>query len=269
MHVVVCVKQVPDFTQVRIDPLADALHGEELPAVMNPYDVYAVEYAMHLKEHCGAGVTLLSMGPPAAENILRRRLSRGADHAVLLTDPAFAGADSTATSYTLAAAIYRLHVRQPVSLVICGKQSSDNGGGQTGPGIARHLGWPQLTGIHEIAGMDAERRIIVVDRKHPRGIERLRSRLPAVITVTEEIAETRGATLPNLIRSLRHELEIWSLSDLELDREGVGAQGSPTRVQRIFAPPPRRGEAPAVVDDIGLHAAVGSVVQVMCEQGLV
>ena len=263
MHVVVCVKQVPDTTQVRIDPATNTLIREGVPAVVNPYDLYALESALELQERCGASVTLLSMGPPDAVKTLKKCLSYGADRAILLTDRAFAGADTWATSYALAAAIRRLSQEHRVDLVICGKQTIDGDTAQTGPGIARHLGWQQCTCVERITDVNHEAGSITVERKLECGLETVRTALPAVFTVVESAQPIRYAGLPALVRAARSIPEVWSAKELDVDPACLGLKGSPTRVKKTFVPAQRSGGECVVTAEIGLRDAVASAVRVM------
>ncbi len=267
MHVIVCVKQVPDTTQVRVDPVTNTLIREGIPTVVNPFDYYALECALGLKDRYGATVTLISMGPPDAVKSLKKCLGHGADRAILLTDRAFAGADTWATSYALSSAIRRLHAELPVELVICGKQTIDGDTAQTGPGIARHLRWQQATYVRQVETVELTERTITVERRLERGIERLRTALPAVLTMVEDAAEIRYASLPGMIKALRYTPEIWSTKDVEVEPAALGLKGSPTKVKRIFPPPQRAGGEVARVDEIGLEAAVSAAVQALAREG--
>ena len=175
MHIVVCIKQVPDATEVRIDPERGTLIREGIESILNPLDAYAIEGAARLQEALGGKVTALTMGPPQAEEAVREAIARGCDEGIMLTDRAFAGADTWATAYTLAAAIRRLG---DVRLVMCGKQAVDGDTAQVGPGIAVHLGWPQATYVLDVH--EADESSFVVERMTDHGNEALRIRLPAL-----------------------------------------------------------------------------------------
>jgi electron transfer flavoprotein beta subunit len=263
MHVVVCLKQVPDTTQVRVDPVTNTLIREGIPTVVNPFDYYALECALGLKDRYGATVTLISMGPPDAVKSLKKGMSHGADRAVLLSDRAFAGSDTFATSYALSAAVRRLSQDEPVDIVICGKQTIDGDTAQTGPGIARHLGWQQLTYADAISEVNAEAKTVTAERKLERGKETLRTSLPCVVTVVEDAREIRYAALPTLITAIRYEPEVWSVKDVEVDVAYLGLKGSPTKVKRIFPPPQRGGGDKVDVAQVGLTSAVETAVTAM------
>jgi len=239
MHIVCCVKQVPDTTQVKIDPETNTLIRAGVESICNPYDLVAVEAAVQLTEKHGGRVTVISMGPPQAESALRECLSIGADEAILLSDRAFAGADTLATSYTLSQAITKINAAEPVDLVICGKQAIDGDTAQTGPGIATWMGYTQLTYVSEIIGI--ENGNITVRREVEGGCEIIEGRLPALLTVELELGSIRYATLPELIRALRQEIKVWGAKEIDALPEKLGLKGSPTSVREIFAPPVRGG----------------------------
>ncbi|MDP1854350.1 MAG: electron transfer flavoprotein subunit beta/FixA family protein [Candidatus Omnitrophota bacterium] len=243
MHIVVCIKQVPDSTQVKIDPVTNTLMRQGVPSIINPYDIFAIEEALRIKDKFGAKITAISMGPPQAKDALKKAVSLGIDEAVLLSDRAFAGADTLATSYCLACGIKALNKENPVDLVICGKQTVDGDTAQVGPGIAVRLGFSQLTYIEKIEKIDFERKEIFVYRHAEKGKQYLKSRLPAVITVLDGINELRYAPLPELFRAARYQVKAWDKKLIEIDENLCGMKGSPTAVKRVFAPTPRqRGE---------------------------
>jgi electron transfer flavoprotein beta subunit len=269
IHSVVCVKQVPDTTQVRIDPETGSLVRQGLPSVINPFDLHAVEAALGLRDDQGGMVTALSMGPPQAEESLRKVLGFGADRAVLLTDRAFAGADTLATTYALAAAIRKIAVDEPVDLVICGKQSIDGDTGQVGPGLARRLGMSQVTYICGLEEIDTATGVIRAWRQLENGRELLEAKLPAALTITEACNRIRYATLPDLIAAADKPIEVWGADDIDVERERLGLKGSPTRVNKIFPPPLRgRGEVMAAADS-SPEAVASAVMDRLAERGLV
>lgn len=241
MHIVVTIKQVPDTSEVRIDPKTNTMIRGGVPSIINPDDRHAIEAAVTLKEQHGGGrVTILSMGPPQAIAALKEAISLGADDAVLCSDRGFAAADTLATSYVLWAAICKLNEEEPVSLVIAGKQAIDGDTGQVPPGVAMRLGWPQLTYVRRIQEIDFERRRIRVERLADGGIEVLEAQLPAVLTVGREINEPRYASLPNMLRAARFEPRVWDRKYLDLDEQQIGLRGSPTIVAKVWAPARRQ-----------------------------
>lgn len=231
MHVVVCVKQVPDPSQARIDKKTGTVIREGVDKIINPFDTYAVEEGLRIKEARGGRVTALSMGPPAAEAVLREAISMGVDAAVLLSDRRFAAADTLATSYTLAQAVRKLG---DVNLVICGKQAVDGDTAQVGPGLAANLDVPHVTEVRKIREIDDEK--IVVERLTESGYEVIMVGLPAVITVVKEINEPRMPGLRGMMRAKKVQIPIWKPEDIAADEKRIGLQGSPTQVWRTFEP---------------------------------
>jgi electron transfer flavoprotein beta subunit len=241
MHIVCCLKQVPDTAQVKIDPETNTLVRAGIESILNPFDLVAIEQALRIKEKHGGTITAITMGPPQATLILRQALSLGVDEVVLLSDRAFAGADTLATSYTLAMAIIKLGIQNPVDLVLCGKQAIDGDTAQTGPGIATRLKYTQLTYVSRIQWIDPENRKIQVERKVDGGVETVLGDLPALLTVELELAKPRRASLPSLIASLKAPVPIWDAKAIEAVETLVGIKGSPTWVRKISSPAPRQG----------------------------
>ncbi|MBI4186536.1 MAG: electron transfer flavoprotein subunit beta/FixA family protein [Chloroflexi bacterium] len=236
-----CVKQVPDTAQVKIDPETNTLIRAGVESICNPYDVVAVEAAVRLAEKYGGKVTVISMGPPQAESALRECLSLGAHEVILLTDRAFAGADTLSTSATLSLAIAKVAQTEPVDVVLFGKQAIDGDTAQTGPGTATRLGFNQFTYVSEIIGVDLEKKTIRVRREVEGGSEIIEGRLPVLLTAELELAAPRYASLPELVRSLTQEVKAWTAADLGGQPEMFGLKGSPTMVKQIFTPPKRGG----------------------------
>ena len=241
MNIVCCIKQVPDTADVKIDPETNTLIRSGVESIVNPYDLTAVQAAVNVKESHGGKVTVITMGPPQAEQALRETISVGADRAVLLSDRAFAGADTLATSYTLARAIERFGQDAPVDLVICGKQAIDGDTAQVGPGIATRLGFTQFTYVTEVVAIDAAEGRITVRRKAEGGSEVIAGRLPALLTVELEMVKVGRASLPRLIGALRAQVEVWDAASLQADVGRLGLKGSPTWVRKIFSPPAKKG----------------------------
>lgn len=239
MRAIVCIKSVPETTQVRFDPETNTLLRGEVEAIINPLDQYAIETALRLREQEGGSVIALSMGPPKAERELREAVAMGCDDAVLLTARAFAGADTWATAYTLSQAIRQL---EPYDLVVCGKQAMDGDTGQVGPGIAKQLGLPQLTYVSRIRRASFQEGTIRVERLVEEGREVVEAPLPAVLTVLKDIYIPRSPTLRGYRRAHRIDLRKWDETDLSARRERLGLEGSPTQVVRIFSPPKREGD---------------------------
>ena len=243
MLVVACIKQVPDTTQVKIDPVTNTLVREGIPFIMNPYDTHAMEAALQLKDQFGCRVAVLSMGPPNAEATLRKALSAGVDRAILLSDRVFGGADTLATSKVLAAAISKLNNEvEPVGLVICGKQTIDGDTAQVGPGIAVRLGYQQLTLVDKVEELDMVNKKLVVSRKLEGRHERVQAPLPSMLTVVRELNRPRYPTVPMRLAAATAEVEVWDNSVLQLDQQTIGLKGSPTWVSKIFSPQRDKGE---------------------------
>ena len=242
MYIVVCVKMVPDTTQVKIDPVTNTLVREGVPFITNPFDTHAVEEALRLKDRYGARITAISMGPPAAESVLRRAIALGVDDSVLLSDRAFGGADTLATSRVMTEAIVKLGEKEAVDLVICGKQTIDGDTAQVGPGIASRLGFSQLTLVDKILEIDQKNKTIRLQRKLEERHEIVESTLPALITVEREINLPRYPTVPGRLDAAETRMPVWTNNFLKLDTKTIGLQGSPTQVRRIFAPEREKGE---------------------------
>ena len=242
MQIVACIKQVPDTTQVQIDPVTNTLVREGIPFIVNPYDTHAVEESLRLKDRFGFSVTAISMGPPNAEATLRKALAVGVDRAVLLSDRVFGGADTLATSNVLTEAIRKLGETEEVGIIFCGKQTIDGDTAQVGPGIATRLGCTQLTLVDKILELDLEKRKIKVSRKLEGRHEIVEAPLPVMITVVRELNRPRYPTVPGRLASFEKEVELWSNQALKLDEQSIGLKGSPTWVSRIFSPERDKGE---------------------------
>ena len=236
MRIVVPIKQVPETNAVRMDEQTGTMIREGVEAIVNPLDLYAIELAIRLRESHGGEVIAVSMGPPKAAKALKEAIAMGADSGALITDKAFAGSDTWATSYVLAAAVRKLGGAgfQPVDLIICGERATDGDTGQVGPGIASFLDLPALTYVSKVEEISDGR--IRVRRLVEDGYELLESELPCVLTVVKEIAAPRLPTLRGKQKAKATELTRWGPDDLEVDRGRVGLNGSPTRVVRIFRP---------------------------------
>ncbi len=236
MHFVVCIKQVPDTTDVRIDPETNTLMREGVESIINPFDMYAIEEALRLKAEVGGKVTALSMGPPQAEAALREAISMGVDEGILVSDRAFAGSDSWATSYTLAMALKKIG---DFDMIIFGKQASDGDTAQVGPGVATHLDLPQITYVRKVEEIDENK--IVAERLLEAGYEVIESPIPCILTVVKEINEPRLPSLKGKMAAKRAEITTWGAEDIGADPTKLGLDGSPTKVVKIFSPPPRGG----------------------------
>ena len=236
MRYIVCIKQVPETTDVRINPETHTLMREGVASIINPFDMYAIEEALRMKGRQGGTVTVLTMGPPQAETALREALAMGADEAILVSDRAFAGSDTWATSYTLAQAIRKI---ADYGVILCGKQASDGDTAQVGPGIAAHLDLPQITYVRKIEKMDEKE--IVAERLMENGVEVVQSPLPCILTVVKELNEPRLPSLKGKLASKKATITQWKGADLQADPKCLGLEGSPTKVVKVFTPPPRKG----------------------------
>lgn len=240
MHIVVCIKQVPDSAQIRVHPVTNTIMRQGVPAIVNPYDLYSLEEALRIKDQYGGRVTVLSMGPPQADAALRKAISFGADDAILVTDRAFAGSDTLATSYALASAIRQIEKDIPVDMVFAGKQTIDGDTAQVGPGIAKRLDMQLLTYVSKIRGVDLDNRTITVERRAEGGVQVLMTKLPCLITVLEGSNDMRFATMGNMFRAARYPLKIWDKEKAGIeDITKIGLKGSPTIVSKVFAPTPK------------------------------
>lgn len=231
MRIVVAVKQVPDTAEVRIDEERGTLIRDGVPSILNPFDAYALEEAFRWRDELGGTVTVITMGPPQAEAVLREAVSMGADEAILLSDRAFAGADTWATSHTLAKAVEKMG---DVDIVMTGKQAIDGDTAQTGPSIAASLDWPQITFVGKVRELTAE--YMVAERYVENGIEIVRSTLPIVITILKDANTPRLPSLRGKMKARKMEIPVWGIDDIDVSPEDAGLDGSPTRVVSIATP---------------------------------
>jgi electron transfer flavoprotein beta subunit len=252
MHIVVCIKQVPDSAQIRVHPVTNTIMRQGVPAIVNPYDLFSLEEALRLKDIHGGRVTVITMGPPQAEAALRKCISFGADEAILVTDRAFAGADTLATSYALAAAIAQIAKDQAVDMVFCGKQTIDGDTAQVGPGIAKRMDMQLLTYVSQVDSLDITSRTVQVQRRAEGGVQVLTTRLPCLVTMLEGTNEMRFATMDNMFRAARYQLKVWDrvAAGIE-DVSKIGLKGSPTVVSKVFAPQAKTQRAEIIDSESG------------------
>lgn len=247
MHALVCIKSVPDSTEVRINPETNTLMRGEVESVINPFDTYAIEEAIRLKEAHGGKVTVITMGPPKAEKELKEAVAMGCDEAVFLCAREFAGADTWCTAYTLAQAIRKIG---DYDIILCGRQAVDGDTGQVGPGIANQLGIPQLTYVSKLCALDPQAGTITVERLVEEGREVVSSRLPALLTVVKDINQPRYPTFRGIRAARRMEIPQWGPADLPgVDAALLGLDGSPTKVIKVFAPPKREGKVEIIAGE--------------------
>ncbi|MGN0301644.1 MAG: electron transfer flavoprotein subunit beta/FixA family protein [Anaerotardibacter sp.] len=234
MNIAVCIKQVPDTTEIKIDPVKNTLIRKGVPSIMNPFDKHALELALHLKDIYGAKVTALSMGPQQAKAVIREALSMGADEGYLITDRKFGGSDTYATSHILSAAIKHLG---GFDIILGGKQAIDGDTGQTASSIAEHLSYPRVSQIASLTLLDDEESV-EIKRLSDDGIEILVSSLPLVCTVVKEANKPRYPSIQSTLDSLEADIPELTLEVLEaeIDPAKIGLKGSPTRVKASFVP---------------------------------
>lgn len=251
MHIVVCMKQVPDSAQIRVHPVTNTIMRQGVPTIINPYDLFALEEALRLRDKFGGEVTVLTMGPPMAEESLRKALTFGADRAVLLTDRSFAGSDTLATSYALAQALARIGQEFGAPpIVFTGKQTIDGDTAQVGPGIAKRLGLNQLTYVARIAELDPVSGSIIVERRAEGGVQVLSAKLPVLITMLEGVNEIRRGTLADAFRAAGAPIVTWNAAAAGItELAKCGLRGSPTIVKKVFAPPMRADKAQLIPAD--------------------
>ena len=234
MNIIVCIKQVPDTTEVKIDPVTNTLIRQGVPSIVNPFDKNAVEAALRLRELHGGKVTILSMGPPQAKEALKECIVMGADEAVLVSDRAFGGADTLATSYTLASAIRALG---KFDIILCGKQAIDGDTAQVGPEIAEYLNMPQVTYAAKIEL--ANESTLRVHREQDDCYEVIEAQLPVMITAVKSLNEPRLGTVWGCVRACRSEIKLLTAADMPVNYDRLGLKGSPTQVRQIFTPEAR------------------------------
>jgi electron transfer flavoprotein beta subunit len=231
MKIIVCIKQVPDAKDVRLDPKTNTMARDGVESIMNPFDRHAVEEAVRLKEMHGGTVTVISMGPPQAEAVLRDAVACGADEAVLVSDRAFAGADTWATTYTLGKAIEKLG---EFDLILCGKQAIDGDTAQVGPGLARRLDIPYISYVKKVSGYDNG--VMQVKRLMDDGYDELEIPLPGLLTVVKEINNPRVPSLKGKMKAKKLVIQTLSAEDIGADPQQIGLPGSTTQVVKVFAP---------------------------------
>lgn len=261
MEIIVCIKQVPDTTEIKIDPVTNALIRQGVPSIVNPFDKNALEAALQLREKHGGKVTVVSMGPPQAKEALKECLSMGADTALLVSDRAFGGADTLATSYTLAAVMRKLG---SYDMIICGKQAIDGDTAQVGPEMAEHLGIAQVTYVSKL---EVEGDTARVEREHEDGYDVIEVKLPVLLSVVKSINEPRFPTVKGRMKANRTEIAVWTATDLDVDPEKLGFKGSPTQVRKTFTPPQRSNGV--VIQKATAREAVAELIQKLSDAKIV
>lgn len=263
MHIVVCIKQVPDSGQIRVHPVTNTIMRQGVPTIINPYDLFALEEALRLKDKLGATVTVLTMGPPTAADSLRKALTFGADRAVLLTDRYFAGSDTLATSFALSMALKKVaeEFGKP-EIIFTGKQTIDGDTAQVGPGIAKRLDYNQLTYISRIVETDLDGGTIRVERRAEGGLQVLETKLPVLITMLEASNEMRRGSIENALIAARADVVTWNAQAVGIeDLTKCGLRGSPTIVKKVFAPAARTEKAQIVEAEGKADARAAALVE--------
>ena len=262
MNIIVCVKQVPDTNDVKIDEETGTLIREGVPSIINPDDKHAIEAALELKKSFGAKVTVMTMGPPQATIALKEAYAMGADETILLSDRAFAGADTWATSYTLGMAIKKI---KDYDIIICGRQAIDGDTAQVGPQLAEFLGIPQVTYVRRI---DVNGDDITVERALEDGHMTIQVKKPVLLTVISDLNNPRYPHISRIIEAFRkHKGEVWSSTDIKANPSNIGLDGSPTEVKRTFAPK-ARGEVKFIQGE-GVKELAANLVENLKEKNVV
>ncbi len=264
MRIIIPIKQVPETSNVKMDPVTGTMVREGVESIINPLDLYSIEVGVRLKEQYGGEVIVVSMGPPKAQDALKEAIAMGCDDAVLLTDRLFAGADTFSTSYTLSRALEKL---RPFDLVICGERATDGDTAQVGPGLAALLGLPVSTFTSKVEIEDGH---IRATRLIEGGYEVLELPTPALITVVKEISDPRLPTLGGKQRAKKLDIRKRSAQDIEADAANLGLKGSPTRVVKTFTPKVARdGRIIEVKDDKTLSQAVDAIIDILKEKAAI
>jgi electron transfer flavoprotein beta subunit len=231
LDIIVCIKQVPGTNEVKMNPETNTIIREGVEAIINPFDAYALEEGLRIKDRTGGKVTVLSMGIPAVADLLKETIALGADDTVLLSDRAFAGSDTLATAYALSMGIQKIG---RYDLILCGKQAIDGDTGQVGPSLAEKLGLPHTTCVRKIE--ELHEGVLRCQRMTDDGYEVIEMPLPAVITVIKEINEPRLPSLKGMLRAKKAEVAVWTADDVGANKELCGLKGSPTQVIKTFVP---------------------------------
>lgn len=265
MRIIVPIKQVPETSNVRMDPATGTVIRAGVDTVVNPLDLFALEAALRLKDRYGGTVAVVSMGPPQAAKALKEAVAMGCDEAVLVSDRKFSGSDTWATSYTLAQAIKKIG---GFDLIIAGERATDGDTAQVGPGIAAWLDLPLATYVARVGDVADGR--IAVDRLVEEGYQLLSLPLPALLTVVKEAASPRLPTLRGKKRAMALEIPVYSTENLELDPARIGLRGSPTKVVKIDSPKVTRGGTTVrALDDEGVEDAVDRLTAFLADRGLI
>jgi electron transfer flavoprotein alpha/beta subunit len=261
MNIVVCIKQVPDTTEIKIDPVKNTLIRTGVPSIMNPFDKNALEQALRVKEKNGGTVTVISMGPDQAKAVLRDALAMGADKAYLVTDRAFGGSDTYATSYILSQVIKKIG---PFDVILGGIQAIDGDTGQTASSIAEHLG---LNRVSYVLDMEKKDDKVIIKRKVEEGVVVLEAKLPVLVTSLKESNKPRYRTIKGVMDALKAEIPEIRFADLPgIDETKIGLKGSPTRVKATFTP--KRNATGEVMEAVNPQETAKSLIGKLVEAKL-
>lgn len=260
MNIIVCIKQVPDTTEIKIDPVKNTLIRDGVPSIMNPDDKGGLELALRMKDMYGANVTVITMGPPQADLILREAYAMGVDRAILLSDRKFAGADTLATSYALAGAIKTMDY----DLIIAGRQAIDGDTAQVGPEMAEHLGLPQVSYV--IDAVRQENGNLIVKKENEDSVQTLEVEGKCVLTVLASAFSARYMTVNGIVEAYNKEVEVWGADKLDVDENKLGLKGSPTKVFQSF---PKALKTPGEIHEVSEEEAVEIIVNKLKEKHII
>ena len=264
MKIIVPIKQVPETSKVKMDPVTGTMVRTGVESIINPLDLYAIETAIRLKEKHGGTITVISMGPPQAMKAIREAIAMGCDDGVLLSDRAFGGADTWATAYTLVMGIKKLG---EVDLILCGERATDGDTGQVGPAIAAMLDLPLITYVGKLEMIDSTN--MRAERLVEGGREVVSVAVPVLMTVVKEIGVPRLPTLRGILRAKETEIPVWGPNELETDATLIGLNGSPTRVVRVHHPQlTRKGEKVVVKDPADVEMAAQKIIDFMKQRNV-
>jgi len=260
MKIIVCIKQVPDTTEIKINPVTGTMIRDGVPSIMNPDDKGGLEMALRLKDKYNAHITVITMGPPQAETILREAFALGVDRAILLTDRKFAGADTLATSNALAGAMRRLDY----DLIIAGRQAIDGDTAQVGPQMAEHLQLPQVTYVTDLQ-YDGKQ-LLTIKKETEEGYQMLETETPCVLTVLASANKARYMTVSGIMTAFDKEVEVWGADKIEVDEAKLGLKGSPTRVKKSFT---KGSKGAGEIFEVEAEEAVGIIISKLKEKFII
>lgn len=269
LNLLVSIKQVPDTTNIRINPETGTLVREGVPSIINPYDLVALSAACRLKQEYGAKITVITMGPPQARLALKEAVEFGADRILLISDRKFAGADTLATSYVLAQTIKYLEKERPFDIYLFGKQAIDGDTAQVGPGVATRLGVPVVTYVSKIESIDLTSKTLILHRKTERGIEILRARFPLLITCERELSEVSFVPFSEILKAIQSEPEVFTADGpISFERDKLGLKGSPTQVKKVYTPELKKQGILYDLEEVPLDEVIAKIIDALRGKGL-